>query len=135
MKKLVGVYALGDLDVRLCCRDGFGGEFSTIPKKNSVPEIVVGFESHNWQRITSVLLHEAFELEMHFLGLRYDRSNDYGNDHSGYIFIFNHPQFSDVCGRVGVFLANTLADLCKHFRQYEKDCKAKERKKKKGAKS
>ncbi len=132
-EKLVGNYLLGGMIVQIYCMDEWGGDFYNAPDKVSPPKIRVGFGSQEWDRVVTALLHEMMEFEMHKNGLRYDRSNDYSNDHGGYIFMMNHPQFSDICGRVAATLTSVLPVLAVEFRKY-KEQKRREARKKKGRK-
>ncbi len=127
-KKDLGAFLMGDFRIRLVITDQWGGAFY-FAYKGSLPLIEIGTASDSWERILSVFIHEAFEFEVARLGYRFSRSNDFGNDHSEYVFMFNHPQFSDVCGRVATFVSNALPALAKAWKEFKrKPCSKKQRK-------
>lgn len=129
MQKLVGIYNLGGMNVQIWYSSEWGGEFYNAPDKISPPKVVVGFGSGDWERVITVLLHELFEFELHRNGLRYDRSNDYGNDLSSYTFLFDHQHFSDLCGRVASVMTTAVPALAVEFKKYQKTQKNQKKKK------
>ena len=107
-KKFLGVHSLAGKNVSLYVEPGYGGSFTFSPDKKSIPEIIIGMSYDKWERTIAIVLHEAMEFEMASSDCRYFRSNDFGEDHSCYQFIFDHPKFSDLCGRVGGFMSTAL---------------------------
>lgn len=118
-QKIIGVYPCGGEDVQLVLREGGGGEFYVTPEKGHVARIKVGGDC-DWDDVISALLHEAFELQMHRIGCRYDPTGDYGKDHSSYLFVMTHPQYSNVCGRVAQFLTKAVPALHKAWKGWVK---------------
>lgn len=79
--------------------------------------IFIGIDGNNWREVIGILLHEAMELAIMDLELRYTPSHDESNSADIYLFIMTHPQFSQVCGRVGNFLYECLPDLTRSYRE------------------
>lgn len=116
---IVGVFSCGAEDVQLVLREGSGGEFYCTPEKGAVARIKVGADS-SWSDVISALLHEVFELQMTRLMCRYDPTTDYGRDHSSYLFVMTHPQFSNVCGRAAEFLTAVLPSVSKAYKKWHR---------------
>lgn len=126
IEKDLGTFLFGDFRVRLMVNNQWGGVFY-FAYEGDLPRIVVGTASQDWERIVSGLLHEAYELETARMGYRFSRSNDFSNDHSEYIFMFNHPQFSDLCGKVSVFITKALPKVATAWKKIKKEeqCRSK----------
>ena len=118
---IVGVYGLGADQVELVLREGTGGEFYVQPEKGKIPRIKVGADGEDWGCIVVILLHEALELVIHRAQCRFSGSDDMGNDHSEYIFLLRHYQFSDACGKAGYFLSDALPDLAKAWEKWKRE--------------
>lgn len=119
-QKIIGIFPLGHCDVELVIREGTGGEFYCAPEPGKIPRIKVGVDDRKWSFVVGVLLHETMELVMAQLKYRYDQADDYGRDHSSYLFIMTHPQYSDVCARVGLFVSECLPKLTKAYKEWNK---------------
>ena len=119
-QKIVGVYDMGIDQTQLVLREGFGGEFWVTPEKGHVSRIKVGADYKYWHEVVSVLLHESFELAMTRAGVRFSPAPDYGHDMAGYLFAFNHPQYSDICGRVGTYMSDALPDLAREWKKWRR---------------
>ena len=118
---IVGTYDLGAESVVLILRPGMGGDFHTRsdpPRK--MPCISVGADSGSWQKLVAWLVHEVVEVVMMRMGLRYVPDVDYARDAAGYLFVETHAQHSEVCARVGWFLADCLPDLNKAWKKWKK---------------
>lgn len=118
--KLIGVFPLGSFNVRLYWMESSGGDFTFRTDKVSTPEIRIGFDYDEWYDLLRVILHELLEFEIAHMGLRYSQSVDWGCDQSGYIFLFNHPQLSEVCGRIAFFMAQAIPEIQKKWKAYRK---------------
>ena len=116
---VVGVYGLGADQVELVLREDTGGEFYVQPEKGKIPRIKVGADHEEWGRIVAVLLHEAFELALHRSQCRFLGSDDMGRDHSEYLFVMRHYQFSDACAKAGYFLSDALPDLSGAWKKWK----------------
>ncbi len=120
MKKLLGSFPIGGMNVSLYVQSGWGGEFTFIPDRGVIPEICIGLSSERWERVVSSLLHESFEFEMAHSSARYYRSYDYGNDLSSYVFMLDHSQFSDLCGRVAIFISKVLPLIANEYKSFKR---------------
>ena len=118
-QKIIGTYSCGVEEVQLVLREGTGGEFWTMPEKGCIARIKVG-ANMEWPEVMSALLHEALELQMHRIGCRFDPTGDCGRDHSSYLFVMTHPQFSNVVGRAAQFASAALPDLAKAWKKWGK---------------
>jgi len=119
-QKIVGVYEFGYDQVQIVLREGTGGEFWMIPEKGSLPRIKIGADCELWRQVIEVFFHEAFEIAMTRSQLRYRQHDAMGMGHDGYIFFFNHNQFTDLCSRVGELSANALPDLSRAWGKWNK---------------
>jgi len=109
--KSIGIFEIGyDRTEVFVDKDSYDGSFTFLPKEG-YSQIVIGLANNSWMDILQIVLHEAFEFAFAKSGCRFDKSNDLGNDHSGYMFFFNHPQFSNACGISADFLYNVNSKL------------------------
>lgn len=121
MKQIfVGSYYLGREYVDVILTEENGGCYYLAPEKQRPPRIKIGIQD-DWQETVSIVLHEIQELCMDKLRCRYDATNNMANDHSSYLFILDHITFSDVCARVGKFLADALPDIAKKYSEFKKN--------------
>lgn len=118
MKKLVGIFELGEFPVCLYALDGTDGSCST--GKNVLPEICVGVEDEEFSSAIDILYHELFEYECMRLGYRLVRTNDASRDHSAYVFIMSHPEMSNVIARATGFAEACRESLKEEWREYHK---------------
>jgi len=114
--KFVGTYLLGGRHVNLFIGNGDGGYFRFAPSKDNHPSIHVDMH-RDWTDMVKVLIHEVHEFVMAEMNLRFNCTQDYGNDMAGYLFVMSHCQFSDVCGRVAQFMVDALPDLAKKWKR------------------
>ncbi len=121
-QKIIGIYETGYEQVELILREGYGGEFYNIPEigKNKLPRLKVGAEATKWEDIVAVLVHEIDEYVLTKLRCRFDRSLDISRDHAAYLFVLDHPTFSEKCARTGDFLAHAMPDLKKAWKKWKK---------------
>jgi hypothetical protein len=124
-QKIVGHYSLGPESVQLVIREGVGGEFYANPGDGQCARIKVGVDEKSWTDVVCTLLHEAMEMAMTRIQCRYAPAPDYGQDHAGYLFAMNHPQFSEASARTGVFIAKALPDLSRAYTKWTRDSRRK----------
>ena len=121
--RVVGTYQLGSHMVQVVFREGVGGEYFVLPGDIPHPRIKVGADQRDWSDVVEVLLHEAMEQEMEDLGYRWEPTNSVSRDRLGMMFVMRHPEFSEVCARVGLFLAVCLPDVAAAWRKWKKETK------------
>lgn len=119
-QKIVGTYRLGGQMVQVVLRKGAGGKCYPMPGDIPYPRIEVGADQETWAEVVAVAMHEAAELVCSYLHYRYEPTNMDGNDLLSLVFIMTHPQFSELCARVGMFLAACLPDLAKAWKEWKK---------------
>ena len=120
-QKIIGTFYMGHTEVELVLREGDGGEFYAAPERGKIPRIKVGADYKEWRKVVQVLLHEAMELVMEDMYLRYNCSKETAGDHASYMFMFNHsPQFTEICARVGDFLTDALPALATEWKKWKK---------------
>jgi hypothetical protein len=122
---VVGHYNLGPESVQLVIREGTGGEFYANPGKGECARIKLGVDGGQWADVVCTLLHETMEMAMTRICCRFAPAPDYGQDHAGYLFVMNHPQFSEASARVGVFITSALPDLSRAYSKWRKTNKRK----------
>lgn len=116
---LVGTFQLGYEFVDLIAQTKEkGGCFCFCPDDNaSRARINVGVDYENWGSVVTVLIHEVLE----FLFLRAERAyrstGKMINDTGDRLFILNHPEFAECCGRLAHFLVDVLPALHKVYRK------------------
>jgi hypothetical protein len=120
---LVGSYILGHEYVDLILREGEGGCFYETPEVGKPARIKIGAEHEQWVEILSVLLHETMELCLDRMKRRYDATQDCGQDHSSYLFVFTHPELSDAMNRVAEYLNGCQEDLRKAWGKWKEEAK------------
>lgn len=118
-QRIIGSYELGHQSVQLVIRDGSGGEFYTVPEIGSTPRIKVGGDV-TWFRAVETLHHEAMELAMTMVGVRYAPAPDNGCDAGNYLFCMSHAQFSEASARTGQYMAACLPDLSRAWTKWRK---------------
>ncbi|MCE5324904.1 MAG: hypothetical protein LLG01_00670 [Planctomycetaceae bacterium] len=122
-QKIVGTYRLGGQMVQVVLREGRGGEGYPLPGDIDYPRIKIGADSRDWQYVVGVAMHEASELVASYLHYRYGPTNMDADDLLSLVFIMTHPQFSELCARVGMFLADCLPDLSAAWKKWKKEKK------------
>lgn len=127
-QKIIGIYEAGYYQIELILREGTGGEFYLTPEKGKCPRIKIGADYVSWFEIIAVLLHEVEEFLIDRIQCRYGSFDDLGNDHSSWLFVLNHVQYSDMCMKTGEYIAKALPDLSKAWKNWKKS-KKKEAKK------
>lgn len=119
-QKIVGTYRLGDDSVQIVLREGNGGDFYFLPGDIPYPRIKIGANVENWHNIIGTLLHEAQEYVLARLCCRLTPDDEFGRDSASYIFLLRHEQYSDVCARAGMLLAQCLPDLSAAWKKWKK---------------
>lgn len=117
-QKAVGTYYLGPESVLLVLRSGEGGEYYCTPAKGATARIKVGADKGHWKEVVAVLLHEAMELALDKLSVKYDRSLKHSGDSASCVFFLRHDEFSEACARVADMLTDCLPDLSKAWATY-----------------
>ena len=113
-EKFLGVFELGLHRVKLYAVPGQGGRFSILPPDDTVPAIRVGIDN-GWPRVLEHLNHEALEFSYTSMDCRYVPSVDVSKDSSGYLFVCNHTQFSEIVARASEFVAHGVSSLYEHW--------------------
>lgn len=117
---IVGTYDIGSERVELFLRQGDGGEFNAMPDRSGIAQIKIGADFPTWHDVVATLLHEALEFQMMQRGNRYSPAPDHAQDHSSYLFVMTHQQFSEVTARAGIFVAHCLPDLARAWNRWRK---------------
>lgn len=117
---IVGNFSLGAEYCQLVFREGCGGEFYFMPELGHVPRIKIGADCETWEKVLATLLHEAMELVLGRLRLRYIPQDDFGNDVHSYLLIVPHEKYSDACARVAKFLIEALPAAEKAWREWKR---------------
>lgn len=115
----VGTYRIGPGYVDLWVVSGEDGYCTTSDEHGKRPRIEIGADGP-WAQTVGTLLHEAVELVTIEMGLRYRPDPDYGNGQDAYAFHFAHPQFTELCARVGMFLTDALPAFSKAYKHRQK---------------
>lgn len=116
----VGVYDLGSESVEIMARSGIGAEFTTRSDEQMMPLVTLGFDN-TWEGIVANITHELAELTAVRMNCRYHDSVDYARDNGARLFVYTHTQHSEVCARVGYFLAACYDDLSKAWKKWKKE--------------
>lgn len=119
----IGIYDLGAEAVELWIRPGTGAGFSTqsgSKQQRRPARITCGMDIEP-DEVVGNLIHEAKEFCDMRMGCRHVPDLDYARDAAAYTFIETHTQHSELCARVGFFLAECLPDLQKAHRQWRKN--------------
>lgn len=117
----VGTFSLGHENVDLyALPEESGGYFYTRPDENSKARIKVGLDHRHWDMAVDVLLHEAFEMATARAGRRYQKCGNITKGSDRYHFIFDHNDFTEICGAVAVFLSAALPKLAVHWTKLHK---------------
>ena len=107
--------------VDLYLKSGWGAEFTYDPGYGKLPEIRVGVSGGDWEQVVSGLLHELLEFALNDVRCRWAPAEDYGQGSDGYLFVFTHPELSEVCGRIAGFLVECLPQMSSVFKRVVKD--------------
>ena len=111
------LYNLGCRKVRLKLNpDSTGGSFETAPA-DGIALIEVGIGMDEWAKVAAVAMHEALELAMCEMGLRFRPSPDYSDDNGTWLFVMDHGQFAEAIARAAYFLAAALPDIATAYKK------------------
>ena len=119
MKK-IGQFDFGTRSVNLFWKEGTGGAFYMNHESDGQARIVLGVNERSWGAQVAVLLHEALELAMADHACRFNPAPDYSWDSANYLFVMNHPQFSEIVARVGLYVSNCLPALSQVYKAQNK---------------
>ena len=118
-QKVVGSYYAGYESVELVLREGYGGDFYTIPERGSIARMKIGADD-NWEMTMASLFHETFEFLFDRSKCRFCAANDLSNSASAYLFVASHYDFSDVCAKAAEFVVACLPDLKRVYKEWNK---------------
>lgn len=92
--------------------DDSGGEYylNPDPDRGKCARMRIGL-NQPWPQVVEVLLHEALEGVMHRRGWVFQGMHTLTPDTSNRLFIFDHPQFTQLCGAVGPFMVEVMPCL------------------------
>lgn len=96
-----------------------GGWFYMKPDEKSPPRIKIGLGYKYWWEVVAVLLHEATEMSIDNQQCRFSNCGDHAHGSDGYIFNFNHNQFSEAVARVAYFVTPLLPELANVWKKYK----------------
>lgn len=116
--KLLGKFPLGFAPVKVFVTDSSGGE-GFVRTNGKTPQIVVGLDEEAWSDVLAVALHEAFEVTAMQMGTHFEPTLDTCGDSGRYVFVMNHKQFSEACGRVGLLMASMTPALAKAYKKFK----------------
>lgn len=119
-QQIVGTYRIGDERVQLVLREGTGANFYERPDDIQCPRMTIGADQKNIGWLIDSVQHEAQERSMAVIRARWNRTDSYYVDSTSYLFIITHEEFTDVCHRASMFLAECLPDLKKAWKQWKK---------------
>ncbi len=116
---VVGTFYVGHEQVQLVLREGDGGEFWVTPERGSLPRIKIGADGE-WKQVITRLLHEVLEFVLARSHARFEPSEDLSRDHAAYLFVLDHPTFSDWCARVSDFLSDAVPKLSAAWAEWKR---------------
>lgn len=121
-ERLLGVYEFGYENIEVYAVDDIGGSFSLSSANIKMPNIKVGIDyaPGDFHVIVSVFIHEIFELLLARKGCRFEDSTSLNRGHDKYVFLFNHPVFTEVCTCASESLFCVLNELKKVGDEYNK---------------
>lgn len=117
--KLLGTFPIGPGQATLYVSDDSGG-LCSISSTMPVPEITIGLNEEAWDQVLSVLLHEAFECVAMQSRLHYEPSIQFAGENGRYLFVMDHYQFSEVCAKVGLFVAESVPVLAASYNRFKR---------------
>lgn len=123
-RRLLGVYPMGFeyVDVYVDYHDS-GGWFDLNPSPKAHGTITIGFLGYRryvWRDVIGIFLHETAEYLHARLRTRFYPSEESARSAGGYIFVADHAQFTELCGRQAEIVTAALPDLSRAFRKYQK---------------
>ena len=116
---IVGRYDLGGEPVIVKLQPGNHAEFA-VPFNGTPTVMLIGSDVENWGQLVGLLMHEAKEFCDTRIGCRYAVTGDVAKDNGSYMFVETHLQHSEVCARVGWFLADCFLDLSTAWGKWKK---------------
>lgn len=116
-QKIIGVYQAGYTQIQLVAMEGIGGEFYYIPEEGSLPRIKIGVDYDTFAEVHEALLHEILEFLLSITYTRYESTHTINRGHDKYIFMFTHPQFTEVVKNASEFLCAVHKPLKKYWKK------------------
>lgn len=120
-KKFIGPFRLGWVYVDLWVDpDDSGGrvEFCVPPNKGNAV-MTIGLRQR-WFEVVDTLLHESLEAVMFWSGHAYNKDGRFNNGSAQSYFHFSHPEYQEMCARVGPFLSETMPLVSTAYRKLTK---------------
>lgn len=109
----LGSYSLGFAAVDIYVwreRDGAEYYLNPDPDNGACGRMKIGL-NQGWPGVLECLLHEAFEACFHTQGLAFTTMNRPVPDSANRVFLFNHQDFTQICGKVGLLCNDVLLAL------------------------
>jgi hypothetical protein len=119
-QKIVGHYYIGHECVQLVATEGGEGSLYFTPEYGKVPRIKVGVDYDDYQDALEVLLHEVYEFALTREGTRHLGTDTFTEDHTQYLFVMTHCQFSNITSKCSVFLTEALPEFKKAWAKWHK---------------
>ena len=111
MKTKLGIYELNRQYVSVYTDDASNGaSFTTADVKCMRPSIIIGIKC-SWVDIVENVIHEALEMALAEMRLRYHHTDKSRMDYGHLLFVFNHNDLIDICSSIAPFISSVLADL------------------------
>jgi hypothetical protein len=120
IKKEVGTYVFGYDRVRVFLVGGSSGQFQLLPDDKGLPLMNIGIDHERYQDLLEVILHETQELIFARSSFRFRDAQTMSCEHSQYLFVFNHTQFSEMQARCAEFLSVALYDIHRAWKKWSK---------------
>lgn len=113
----IGRWLCGREYLQLNVRNDDGGEFWNTPTEGGIAKATIGLDCGEWPNCVSVLLHEVLEFSLNRIRARYLLTNQVAYGHDTYVFMFDHPTFTEATAMVGEYVAMAIPELEQAFKQ------------------
>jgi hypothetical protein len=94
-----------------------GGVYFFCPDAKSLGRIKVGLDYDYWNQVLTVLFHEGLEYLLEKYGYCFNRAGNICRDLGAKWFHFNHVEYSEICSRLGVFIAEAAPKVEKEWKK------------------
>ena len=127
MKQIkIGTFPLGHENIDLYGLPGEkGGRSYLTPDDKSLARIKIGLQHRWWRDCLDTLLHETFEFLLLRMNHAFDLAGEVANEAGTRVFMFNHPEFSEICARQAMFVMPALPELAKVWSKIMRPTKGK----------
>ena len=116
--KYLGRFPLGYSPVRVFVTAESGGS-AFVQTSRKLPAISIGLDESSWDSVLAVALHEALELSAMQQNAHFEPTLDTSGESGRFMFVMDHMQFSEACGRAGIFLAALAPKLAKAYKRFK----------------